>query len=208
MKAVVDTTGRRWLVGSKLSAAGSQAMVYTCRDGKSVIKVYRDNVYGEYERECECLAKVMKPKLLGRGRTKTGYEFIILERFACTLRDVLGSSEIDKIDICNQLATNLEAIHGAGIVHCDINTENVLVSADKSTIVLADFGRSNDYNLVHAWYDRYYMIVTILAVINGSVPSVEQARHLKQAIRDQTVDAYLAGYDKQSRDVVKRLVVA
>ena len=48
--------------------------------------------------------------------------------------------------IFRQIINTLEYIHKLGIVHRDIKPENILLSSDKNSIKLVDFGLSNVYN--------------------------------------------------------------
>jgi len=52
--------------------------------------------------------------------------------------------EKDAADIVRQLFTALEYMHSLGIAHRDLKPENLLLSGDKKTIKISDFGFSKD----------------------------------------------------------------
>ncbi|KAL3656803.1 hypothetical protein V7S43_018260 [Phytophthora oleae] len=46
--------------------------------------------------------------------------------------------------LLDQLAIQLQAVHRSGVIHCDLNLENVLVTPDLSRVWLIDFGGAYD----------------------------------------------------------------
>lgn len=213
MKVVVDIEDNVWIVGNRLSSIGSQSHVYMCASDPSiVIKVYRSNVYGEYELERECLIKLrskLVPNIVGFGKTKTNHMFILMERFDGTLRSLIGSPELDRDSACEQLVECLLTIHSSGLIHGDINSDNVFVKG--SRVVLADFGRSASYNTVSAWYDKYYMIVLIVSILSGRQVSVSKAANIKQAVRERNASEIIEFIDQnvstRGEKSIERLLV-
>ncbi|KAG1695145.1 hypothetical protein DVH05_020786 [Phytophthora capsici] len=46
--------------------------------------------------------------------------------------------------VLNALATQLQAVHRSGVIHCDLNLENVLMASDLSSVWLIDFNGAYD----------------------------------------------------------------
>ncbi|OWZ17873.1 Serine/threonine protein kinase [Phytophthora megakarya] len=55
----------------------------------------------------------------------------------------LGDDEVRRL--IARLALQLQAVHQSGIVHCDLNLENVIVSQDLSHVWLIDFGGATNF---------------------------------------------------------------
>jgi predicted ATPase/transcriptional regulator with GAF, ATPase, and Fis domain len=60
-----------------------------------------------------------------------------------TLKDLIVQREIDlpcALVLAEQVAATLAALHGAGIVHKDVNPHNIIIDRSTSTATLGDFG--------------------------------------------------------------------
>ena len=70
-----------------------------------------------------------------------------------SLKDLLRNERLSirtGLEIMRQVAAGLQAIHDAGIVHHDLSTNNVLVTAANG-VKIVDFGLSRDVNIAHSF---------------------------------------------------------
>jgi serine/threonine-protein kinase len=82
-------------------------------------------------------------------RTKDGLPFLVMEYLEgdslATVADVDGLDMASIASIGAQIAAALAAVHAAGVIHCDVKPDNVLVLRDASNgprVKLLDFGVS------------------------------------------------------------------
>jgi eukaryotic-like serine/threonine-protein kinase len=78
--------------------------------------------------------------------TPDGTPYLVMEYLdAETLAEVVARGPLDvatTVAICAQLASALAALHAAGVIHCDVKHDNVLVLRDSGRVKLIDFGVS------------------------------------------------------------------
>ena len=77
-----------------------------------------------------------------------------LLRHAAAVPSAPGSS------IMRQVAAGLQAIHDAGILHRDLSTNNILVTASDMAKIL-DFGLSRDVNIAHSLIRQSHLAGTL-----------------------------------------------
>lgn len=103
-----------------------------------------------FDREGEILKGIHHPhivELLGHGRMRDGTPFIVLELMRGEpLVDELERSGVFELEetvrMIEQLASALDVLHGAGIIHRDVKAENIFIDRanETLTIKLFDFG--------------------------------------------------------------------
>ena len=113
--------------------------------GDSLTKIMR------FQLECELLERLQHPnvvRLVERG--SSGERYAALELLEGeTLRQRLVRESVlslcDSLQIATQLADALEAVHAAGVIHCDVKPDNLFltpsgpVGGDGVTVKLYDF---------------------------------------------------------------------
>jgi eukaryotic-like serine/threonine-protein kinase len=109
----------------------------------------REELRAQFVREARVLHSLRHPgivKILGEGTANDGSPYILLEKVeGCTLEDLIASrSRLPHeavIAIALQVCDALDAVHEAGLVHCDVKPSNILVSGGaRLTTKLIDFG--------------------------------------------------------------------
>lgn len=103
-----------------------------------------------FEREAVILEGIRHPnivKLVGYGRADDGTPFIALELMdGEPLVDFLESDGLldceETLQVIEQLASALDALHGMGVIHRDVKAENIFIkrSGDRLELTLFDFG--------------------------------------------------------------------
>ncbi len=98
---------------------------------------------GVIRREAQALAALSHPAVVDVFDVleRNGREYLVMEFVAGeTLRTwQAGRSASEVIGVYRTVAQGLAAVHEAGIVHCDVKPDNVLV-ADDGRVLVADFG--------------------------------------------------------------------
>ncbi|CAN5655958.1 hypothetical protein BH09MYX1_BH09MYX1_03120 [soil metagenome] len=88
------------------------------------------------------LVTVLDVGLLAEG-PHAGHAYVTMDLVRGeSLRAFIGKSNVNlaaKLDWLTQLASALEAVHAAGLVHCDVKPENVMIASD-GALKLVDFG--------------------------------------------------------------------
>jgi serine/threonine protein kinase len=108
--------------------------------------------------ECELLERIRHPNvvaLLDRSENGATERFTVLELLEGeTLRDKLFREGLmsphEAVEIGLQLASALETVHAAGVIHCDVKPDNVSIDTDRfgrPTVKLFDFDAAR-------WIDR------------------------------------------------------
>lgn len=103
-------------------------------------------LFRRFRREGLLLARLRSPHVLtvfGLGN-HAGHAYLVLEHVEGetlrSLADTAGPLPLDvTIGLLGQLATGLDAVHEAGLVHRDVKLENALVTS-RYEVTLADFG--------------------------------------------------------------------
>jgi serine/threonine protein kinase len=145
-------------------AGGGTSVVYLARpagtsgDAQYAIKVMRRrfaadvDMIGRFEREATLLDRVRHtgvPTIGDRGRTGDGVPYLAMDLLdGYTLGERLDEGPMSVhaiIDIAQQLADALAAVHEAGIVHCDVKPDNLFLVRDperrsRYRAVIIDFG--------------------------------------------------------------------
>jgi serine/threonine protein kinase len=107
--------------------------------------------YGEVEITDKRYVKIAKVILEKNGRGK--FFFIVSELYGLNLEKyiVQGLTNEHILQVGHQVVSQLEVIHKAGMVHCDIKPDNILIGQGRECddrtkrVRLIDFGLSHDY---------------------------------------------------------------
>jgi len=158
-------------VGSQLAGyhieerlgSGGTSVVYLARpaeggSGPLALKVMRRRFAADrdmaerFEQEAALLDRVQHPglpRVSQAGRTRDGLPYMAMERLTgCTLGERLDRGPMSVaaiIDVAQQAADVLVAVHAAGIVHCDLKPDNLFLVRDLSRrsryrAMVIDFG--------------------------------------------------------------------
>lgn len=163
----------RYKVYDRLGMGGA-ATVYLARDTDSgkmvVVKVMHNNLVDEqfisrFKREIDLLKQIDNPHVihlydwgLREQHAGLGQEisYLVAEYIeGHTLADIVDArgplDEQNALGIARQVALALEDIHGRGIVHRDVKSQNIMITADNRA-VLIDFGiaKSPDHTTLTA----------------------------------------------------------
>lgn len=137
----------------KLGEGGTSQVFLACRDDDPaplVLKVldrpgeHPAEAIAGYTRECALSSRILHPnvaRVLFHG-TSDGFPYLAMEYFSGGdlrrhIRDGLGT--VRSLELLCAIAAGLEAIHRAGVVHCDLKPGNVMLRAD-GTVAITDFG--------------------------------------------------------------------
>jgi serine/threonine protein kinase len=127
---------------------GGYGCVYKAKwYGKTVaIKEARHSVKGSarraLEREVDHLSRLSHPNVIhvfGSFSRKEAM-YLVMEYVPHCLRDDWTASRVDMVRIMLQVARSLLFLHRKGVVHRDIKTRNICISADYKVAKLIDFG--------------------------------------------------------------------
>ena len=127
---------------------GGYGSVYKAKwYGKTVaIKEARYNSKGSakraLEREVDHLSRLSHPNVIhvfGSFQRKDAM-YLVMEYVPHCLRDDWTASRVDMVRIMLQVARALLFLHRKGVVHRDIKTRNICISADYKVAKLIDFG--------------------------------------------------------------------
>jgi serine/threonine protein kinase len=161
---------RNWLAGAELGDrfddvrllhAGSRFTVYEGHEAatnRSVVIKTPDEVGATWlhdvlEQEARVLARIgSHPNivtLFERIHLDDGRPALVMERYRDSLDDALRGGERISLETATsigiKLAGALETVHKAGVLHCDVRPQNVLIS-DYGEPVLAGFDEAVDLN--------------------------------------------------------------
>ncbi len=152
-KRLQEAAGQAGLTIDELAGAGASGAVYRARvtsSGRVVaLKVLRPLAdAARFEREVATLGALRSdgvPELIASGDLD-GQPFLATDWVTGrSLAELLQDGALSPnraIDLFGQLATILDAVHEAGIVHRDLSPANILVD-DEGRVHLIDFGVSN-----------------------------------------------------------------
>ncbi len=158
---VGHTLKGRYRLYDRLGVGGA-AIVYLGRDAESgqmvIVKVVHghlvdDQFISRFEREIDLLQRVSSPHVitlydwgLKEYHPDTGFTLsYIIGEFVegHTLADIIDTrgalAEPDALAIARQVALGLADIHGLGIVHRDVKSQNIMITPDNQ-VKLIDFG--------------------------------------------------------------------
>lgn len=139
---------------------GIQGQVYEavhCKSGEiciaKVTYFARDSQRKAFMNECRILTTIshcksvveMKKWFLITLENGSECGVFILEKYPTDLMSLLEDEELcskEKLNIFKQVSQGIDEIHANGVAHLDIKPENILVSADRRTIKLIDFGNA------------------------------------------------------------------
>jgi len=82
------------------------------------------------------------------GRTEAGTPYLVMEYVhGCTLRELIRRDGVPSrrraVEIVQQILAALDDTHGAGVIHADVKSDNVMVSEQRDgtdIVKLLDFG--------------------------------------------------------------------
>jgi len=148
-----------------------------------------------FRREYELLKRVSHPNVINifdSGIYEHKYPFIVMEFVeGKTLDKVISTENLTLKQICsflNQLASGLQAIHKQGIIHRDLNPNNIWVSgSEEEQIKILDFGTAK---IVYGTKDDAYLkTITTSGKIVGTLYylSPEQCKYQEL---DERTDIY------------------
>jgi len=152
------------------------------------IKVLRDTYstnpkfVARFHQEVKAASALQHPNIVqvyDYGQTYGEY-YIVMELFECIdLRRYLrgrGVLDIDRVvTIAHDIALGLGAAHRRGVVHCDVNPQNILIGRDGS-IKLTDFGIASVMDA-----ERLTDTVTTLGTVQYSPPEQAQGEAVAPA---------------------------
>jgi serine/threonine-protein kinase len=137
--------------------AGGMAVVYKAQDlslGRLVaIKILREphthdpEFLARFQQEARAAANLTHPNIVtvhdfGRdaGRSYIVMEYIEGKDLKTLIKDAEGPLKLDKaLDISIQVCAGIGYAHRAGLVHCDLKPQNILVTAE-GRVKVTDFG--------------------------------------------------------------------
>lgn len=104
-----------------------------------------------FQNEAVALDRVRHPNIIsriGHGTARdlrgTVFHYIVLEYLSCgDMQNLVRRREIPFLQVMNyveQICAGLGHAHRSGIIHRDIKPQNLLLTADHSTVKIADFG--------------------------------------------------------------------
>lgn len=165
------------------------------RHGESLTKIMR------FMLECELLGRIRHPNVVGiieRGETTSHERFVALELLdGETLRDKLFHDGVlsvpEAVAIGLQLARGIEAVHAAGVIHCDIKPDNINLGAGPGgygdyAVKLFDFDAAR-------WIDTTTARTTAI-LPNGAIlgtPGYMAPEQEQGSVIDQRADIYAFG---------------
>jgi serine/threonine protein kinase len=144
---------------------------------KVLLNQHGSQSYARFEAEARSVAKLSHANIVsvyGVGRTNDNRPYMVMPLIeGVTLRQLLKSAPMNPRTASSyimQIASGLEAAHGAGLIHRDIKPANILIDAADGKAKIIDFG------LVR---DRTVPGLTQADVICGTPEymSIEQAAH-------------------------------
>lgn len=139
-----------------------------------------------FHAEVRVQASLKHPNILpvlgtGLHGTPAGSPFIVLPFCAGgSVRELLRERAFYSVDsvmpLLRQLAAAIDFAHAAGIIHGDIKPENALLSADRSEVLLSDFGMAK----VFALKESFSTALNVMAGGTTAYLSPEQIQGTEQ----------------------------
>jgi serine/threonine-protein kinase len=152
--------------GADLVAHGGMSLIYRARDARTgndvAIKLLRKELVDDprvrerFEREREVLCTLRDPRvvqLIDAGIGKGGRPYLVLEWVhGTTLASLAAAAPLGlrrAVALTAAVVEALDAVHGAGVVHGDITSNNVLVvdGPGEGAVKLIDFGLCSPVHL-------------------------------------------------------------
>jgi len=124
------------------------------------------------------------------GLTETEDPFFIMPLYHSSLRPVIGEiSNEDKIyNLITKILNGIDAAHQFNVIHRDLKTENILVSENMESLVLADFGiarfKKEDMQTLDETHPK-----SLMETFNYAAPE----QKVKGGKVDQTTDIFSLG---------------
>lgn len=161
----IDVPASPGLLFERVVGGGGMGIVYAVRNVDSGQRLALKTIHARYAtdagivgrfwREIAFAARVNHPNVapvLGHGRLSDGRPFVLMELYqGRTLGEIVrqdGPLALPRaIELVDQVLAGLEAVHAAGIVHRDLNPENVFVEVKEGAferVVLLDFGFAHE----------------------------------------------------------------
>ncbi len=181
---------------------GGASVVYRARDrqlGRDVaVKVIRDHraddavAVARFEREARLLAPLHHPNILsnyGGIRLEGGALALVMQPpRGRTLREVIDEEgalpAAQTMRILRDVASALRYLHGHGVVHRNLNPENILLDAEGGRALVSDFGISKPLDELSG--------ITLPGVVLGT-PAYMAPEQISGAALDPRCDLYSLG---------------
>ncbi|CAI2362325.1 unnamed protein product [Moneuplotes crassus] len=151
-------------IGQRIGKGG-QSEVFEAFDdsyNQYAVKVFFDE--GPFENEVEVMEAIEKiespnlSKLIATSKFEDGSNGIVMPLLGKNFRVCIKASEdrnSTSLKYATQMIDAVESLHKCGYIHCDIKSENFVVSPDMKTIILIDYGLCHRFKEREAIYQIF-----------------------------------------------------